>query len=197
MKGGARLTGTKISKAVGMRGPRRGLAPVARLLLWGLPPAILGGVRPIVVDAPQAASLWTRPKIGVEVFERLSPSLTDGDPSATVGRVLRVVRVQAALLHRSPRVILAAMSHVVGAVVCRLAFGVSCLAATTAGVPASERAALYDGGATAVTAALVHVGSPCAAGIPKHGQYPKSLVRMVARFRRHATSIPPSRAEWV
>jgi hypothetical protein len=86
---------------------------VLRLLCWGFPSAILRLVWAVIVYSAERFSRWALAHVGEELCEGVFPSIANGDPAATIRREFVVPRVQASLLHGSPRLVLSGLSHAV------------------------------------------------------------------------------------
>ena len=188
----------EVGNAVGMRGTRWSLAPVVSLFLRPFPSAIFRGIRPVVINTPKRVPIGPGAKIGVEVLERVDPSVADRNAPASVGREFRIVGIQTALLHARPRVVFQRVAHVVGAVIRRLALWVSHRAATTLGMSVLQLVSAYKGFGAAITETSVH-GSAFgnAVGVPHDEKLPKALVGVVAGLGAgHRPSISHIRGEF-
>lgn len=85
----AKLQESVTSRIVHLLSPRR-------------PPAVVWSVGTTVVDAVQRISGRPRPHIGEECLERVTPSLTDDDATATIIRIDSALGIRAAVIHRAP-----------------------------------------------------------------------------------------------
>lgn len=190
------MTALQIGKTIWMGFSGRSFAAVVGLCLRKFPSHIAGGVRAIVVDAPDCVTVRTRPQVGVEVLERLGPTLADSDPAPAVRRVFWITGIKASLLHRSPRIVFAGMAHVVGAVVRRLAFWVADFASAALRVPASERVGTNGHLVSAVAFRQILMAVAGAMGVAKNSENPVSVGRQGARLVCHDCIIAPIRGEF-
>jgi hypothetical protein len=77
---------------------------VVELCLAGGPPTVSGLVVSVIVDAVDAVLRGgTRPHVGQEVLEVVTPALADTNTAPAVLRVSRVTRIQASASHIPPR----------------------------------------------------------------------------------------------
>ena len=93
-------------------------APTARTLITRLlqdcgPSAIPRSVRPVVVDAVDAVTLWARTHISKKCRKGIDPFVADGYSSTAVAFVSLVVSVQASSLHSVPNSIFGGPLHAV------------------------------------------------------------------------------------
>ena len=83
------------------------LATVSSLVLTRGPAAVVGRVRPIVIFALQC-QIWrrTRPHVGDEILEAVTPAVAHRDPAPTVVFIEFMLRREAPSLHVHPDAIL-------------------------------------------------------------------------------------------
>lgn len=76
---------------------------IIALLLPCSPAAVLGGIRTIIVDPlKRMRGGWSRPHIGIEIFETSLPPLANLDPASPIVMVRFALWIIAALPHGAP-----------------------------------------------------------------------------------------------
>jgi hypothetical protein len=79
------------------------VAPIPCLLLWQRPFAILRSVMPInILAVERMVRRWAHAHIHEKVGERMSPTITNHDPSTAIVRILASLGTIAAIYHASP-----------------------------------------------------------------------------------------------
>lgn len=120
------------------------VSAVATLLFVSSPFAILRSVVTAVVNTlNRHVFIWFRPEIAVKVLERIDPSVTNFDASASVVMEGDVAWIKTSLFHGSPRLPFCGVCHSVGAVV--RSFGDISLKATARLRPSTYKFRAYDG----------------------------------------------------
>lgn len=127
-----------------------------RLFMVSRPAAILGRVRTVIVDAIKRMGCgWARTHIGEEIWERIAPAFANRDSSPPIPLVAGGAWIQAALLHRKPRMVFGALRSC-GVRCSMLRHSFQLEASTTTVMPRSQIAPSHVNDIAAFTAA-----NPC------------------------------------
>ena len=111
-------------------------AAITLLLRWRGPSAILRRVRTVVVNAIQRCPMWSRSHVCEELYERISPGVTDRNSSAPVAGVRLIGRIRTATFHGPPREVFGGLATWLRRAVSP--FGITVKASAASGVPSSQ-----------------------------------------------------------
>lgn len=157
---------------------------VIDLLLLRSPPAILGRVAGVVVDAINRHAARGRTHVGQKVLKYLPP-FADLNPATPVIGKRHRVRIFTSLSHAAPDIVDRRMGHSVRSAVPRMH-----VAATRIGPAVAKVCTINHFAGPARTEAFPHCASArAAAGISDHLQKPKPFARQVDSLFFHLTRV--------